>query len=895
TADIVFDGINDAPTVDSATGSTQVENVALAGDTVATFTASDLDGDDVTFSISSGNDNNYFEITDNSSGVVTLTALGEAALANDALLDVTYTLGVIANDGTVNSAEMTADIVFDGINDAPTVDSATGSTQVENVALAGDTVATFTASDLDGDDVTFSISSGNDNNYFEITDNSSGVVTLTALGEAALGNDALLDVTYTLGVIANDGTVNSAEMTADIVFDGINDAPVAHDDLATVVGDGIMIDVVANDTDLDGSIDPTTVVITRQPSNGNVWVNAITGQVTYIPTGDNNGSDSFEYTVEDNEGLVSNPATVNLTVKSVNEISVLQEDKHNTVEDKILIVTKANGVLSNDSDVDDLLEVTTFTVAGNVDTGSGVDIVYSAGKSVIIAEKGTLLLNTDGSYEFDPADNYSGELPVVTYTTNTGSSDTLTITVTPVADYIDASDFIAEVGAENIVYVELGDTSNAIITTENGHSSGEVTKIEYPDGTVITSASNNYLYTSTGQGLGVGTKGDFRIDTGDALTVGLPTYVADLGLVFKNASGQSITFTMQNIDGTTTVQSYTFDNKANALSTMTLSSDKPFNMFTFVVDGDSNGGNGSTLVSLTTVDIIHTTYSYPLELAYGFSDTDGSESISSITLSGFPTGTDVSIYEGDYDGLVELVDNDNGTWSIDVGAFTQNGSTFSLTDLVVQTDKPLPEGFDPSLELTVVDGADSSVSILGGTESELLLGSNGNDLIIGESGNESISGKAGDDMLIGDSGNDSLIGGGGDDFLIGGEGSDTFIWLDGDSGIDHIADFSLAEGDKLDLSDLLHLEKGDNLDEFLDFDFDDTGTTISVHADGTDSVTQFIVLDGVNADDLGVAANADDITIINTLFNADHTGPLLISDISAIDEHAVVIEIPDDL
>ncbi|SQD76479.1 protein of unknown function [Moritella yayanosii] len=246
---------NDAPTIDTAKGSTQTENLAAAGATVATFTASDLDGDKVTFSISSGNDSGYFEIKDSKTGVVTLTAAGDTALADNTLVDATYTLGVTANDGTVNSTEATADIKFDGINDAPTIDTAAGSTQTENLAAAGDTVATFTASDLDGDDVTFSISSGNDSGYFEMKDSSTGVVTLTAAGETALANNALVDATYTLGVTANDGTVNSSEATALIKFDGINDAPVATDDKAvaiddTAIADSVFLGTKAENTEL---------------------------------------------------------------------------------------------------------------------------------------------------------------------------------------------------------------------------------------------------------------------------------------------------------------------------------------------------------------------------------------------------------------------------------------------------------------------------------------------------------------------------------------------------------------------------------------------------------------------------------------------------------------------
>ncbi|EGS1996185.1 Ig-like domain-containing protein, partial [Vibrio vulnificus] len=139
--------LNDAPTIDTATGSTQVENVAKAGDTVATFTASDLDGDDVTYSITSGNDNGYFAI-DSATGVVTLTAAGETALANDALTDTDYRLGVTANDGTVDSEEAFATIKFDGVNDAPVAEAATGAVQ-EDATITG----SISASDVDlGDD-----------------------------------------------------------------------------------------------------------------------------------------------------------------------------------------------------------------------------------------------------------------------------------------------------------------------------------------------------------------------------------------------------------------------------------------------------------------------------------------------------------------------------------------------------------------------------------------------------------------------------------------------------------------------------------------------------------------------------------------------------------------------
>ena len=93
-------------------------------------------------------------------------------------------------------------------------------------------------------------------------------------------------------------------------------SPVAVNDTATTTGTTpVNIDVTANDTDADGTIDKTTVHIVSQPSNGAISaVDATTGVVTYAANGGFTGTDSFTYTVKDNVGLVSNVATVTVTV-----------------------------------------------------------------------------------------------------------------------------------------------------------------------------------------------------------------------------------------------------------------------------------------------------------------------------------------------------------------------------------------------------------------------------------------------------------------------------------------------------------------------------------------------------------------------------------------------------
>ncbi|MFO7899372.1 MAG: Ig-like domain-containing protein, partial [Planctomycetota bacterium] len=86
------------------------------------------------------------------------------------------------------------------------------------------------------------------------------------------------------------------------------------DDAVTYEGVPVAVDVLANDEDLDGALDATTVVVTSGPSNGEAEVEASTGVVTYTPTPGFAGDDAFTYTVHDADGLVSNEATVAVSV-----------------------------------------------------------------------------------------------------------------------------------------------------------------------------------------------------------------------------------------------------------------------------------------------------------------------------------------------------------------------------------------------------------------------------------------------------------------------------------------------------------------------------------------------------------------------------------------------------
>ena len=110
-----------------------------------------------------------------------------------------------------------------------------------------------------------------------------------------------------------------------------NIPPVANNDPATT-GENTPVDinVIANDTDSDGTIDPATVAITGNPTNGSAVAHT-DGTVTYTPDNGFDGTDTFTYTVNDNQGATSNQATVTVTVNNTFTISASAPVGHGTI------------------------------------------------------------------------------------------------------------------------------------------------------------------------------------------------------------------------------------------------------------------------------------------------------------------------------------------------------------------------------------------------------------------------------------------------------------------------------------------------------------------------------------------------------------------------------------
>ncbi len=184
-----------------------------------------------------------------------------------------------------------------------------------------------------------------------------------------------------------------------------NRNPVAQNDASsTTVGTGVVIAVLANDSDPDGN--PLTITAVSQPQNGSATISG--SNVSYQPGASFIGTDTFTYTISDGQGGTA-MATVTITIAGRPPIA--NPDAATTASGVPVTIP----VLANDTDPDgDALTVAAVGTAAN----------------------GALTLNSNGSVTYTPAAGFVGN-DSFTYTlrdaTGATATGTVTITVTPVS------------------------------------------------------------------------------------------------------------------------------------------------------------------------------------------------------------------------------------------------------------------------------------------------------------------------------------------------------------------------------------------------------------------------------------------------------------------------------
>ena len=284
----------------------------------------------------------------------------------------------------------TVTVEVTAVNDAPVSSDDTASTY-EDVTITIDVLSNDSDvdRDLNGLDDVLSVTAATAANG-TVTINADGTLEYTA-NQDFNGVDT---VTYTI----TDGEYTSTStVTVDVI--AVNDAPEANDDYTTAAEEtAITIDVLANDSDLDGD---SISVSLASAENGTVTINA-DGTLEYTGNQDFNGTDTITYTITDGNGG-SATATVTVGVNLVNDVPIALDDTAKVHEDTAVTIN----VLANDSDID----------------GDTVTMVSAS------ATNGTVTINADGTLEYTGNQDFNGT-DTITYTITDGNGADATANVT---------------------------------------------------------------------------------------------------------------------------------------------------------------------------------------------------------------------------------------------------------------------------------------------------------------------------------------------------------------------------------------------------------------------------------------------------------------------------------
>ncbi|MFG0730680.1 Ig-like domain-containing protein, partial [Photobacterium damselae] len=417
--------VNDAPVGEDVSAETQ-EETAVTGQ----LTATDVDGDNLTFKPGS----------DPTNGQVTVNPDGSWEYVPNPDFNGEDSFTVLVDDGNGGTDTITVTVNVTPVNDAPVGEDVSAETP-EDTAVTGQ----LTATDIDGDNLTFKPGS----------DPTNGQVTVNPDGSWEYVPNPDFNGEDSFTVVVDDGNGGTDTITVTVNVTPVNDAPVGED-VSAETQEETAVTGQLTATDVDG--DNLTFKPGTNPENGQVTVNA-DGSWEYVPNTDFNGEDSFTVVVDDGNGG-TDTITVTVNVTPVNDAPEGEDVSAETQEE-----TAVTGQLTaTDADGDNL----TFKPGTN-------------------PENGQVTVNADGSWEYVPKTDFNGEDSfTVVVDDGNGGTDTITVTVnvTPVNDAPVGEDVTAETPEDTAVTGQLTatdvDGDNLTFKPGSDPTNGQVTV--NPDG-----------------------------------------------------------------------------------------------------------------------------------------------------------------------------------------------------------------------------------------------------------------------------------------------------------------------------------------------------------------------------------------------------------------------------
>lgn len=236
--------------------STSIWETATSGTVVGTLSCSDADGDPLTFSITAGNIDGVFGMG---------TPDGAVIVTNTSNLDfesghTNYLLDIRLSDG-IFSATGTAEIVVMNANEGPPIMTNRTIESMEAMLDGYPVGAPLTATDPDGEPMSFSMGSSDDGGIYGVTTN----------GQLYMADNSLLQVlegqtnTYHLNIEVTDGLLSSTGMVTIVVPN--QDRLIPHD--APIYRWGIGVEHMSDDRVFVSASEHRNYVFERQ---GAKWV-----------------------------------------------------------------------------------------------------------------------------------------------------------------------------------------------------------------------------------------------------------------------------------------------------------------------------------------------------------------------------------------------------------------------------------------------------------------------------------------------------------------------------------------------------------------------------------------------------------------------------------------------
>ncbi|MCG9766730.1 tandem-95 repeat protein, partial [Vibrio alginolyticus] len=430
-----------------------------------------FEGDDKVVSLDSNNGPANGTVSVNPDGSVTYTP-------NDNYHGADSFTYIVTSGGVSESTTVNVDVT--PVNDAPVANDDTATTQEDTAAVADivadnatvvedtPTIIKVLGNDtFEGDDKVVSLDSNNGPANGTVSVNPDGSVTYTP-NDNYHGADSF---TY---IVTSGGVSESTTVNVDVT--PVNDAPVANDDTATTQEDtAVTIDVLPNDTDIDGdklSIDSASV-----PSDQGT-VEIVDGKLVFTPAENFHGDAEITYTVTD--GSLTDQATVNVTVNAVNDTPVVESSiaDQTLAEDFTPYTIDLNTAFSDVDNVDGEL---TFSVSGNSNV-------------LVSIENGIATISPTADWNGSEALTFTATDP-----SGESVSQTVNFTVAPVADIVADKATVVEDTPTIIKVLENdtfeGDDKVVSLDTNNGPANGTVSV--NPDGSVTYTPNDNYHGTDS--------------------------------------------------------------------------------------------------------------------------------------------------------------------------------------------------------------------------------------------------------------------------------------------------------------------------------------------------------------------------------------------------------------